>query len=102
MRIENQYTFYLNKWVKYFTKDEAYDYRNRIQKLIDEEDLNDIVDFGMVKYDEDRYSIYLREGHEFKNKIMKSKADIYIKYNAIINRMNYILNAVGLSDKIES
>lgn len=99
MRIRNQYSFHLNKWVRYFTKEEAYDYRNKIQKLIDEEDLNDILMVDFTKYDEDCYGVYLRSSY---NAGMESKADVYIRYNDAIFKMKHILDAVGLSDKIES
>lgn len=99
MRIKNQYSFNLNKWLKYFGKEEACDYRNRIQNLIDDEDISDIIDVGIVTYDDGRCAIYLRGG--FKGYI-GSKTDLYIRYNNADWKLKHILETVGLSDKIES
>ena len=100
MRIENQYGFYLNKWIKYCSKKEAYDYRNKIQKLIDDENLNKIVTVDVVDYGDDRFSIYLTSGGRMD--YIGSKSDAFILYRNADNKIKQILDAVGLSDKIES
>ena len=99
MRIQNQYSFNLNKWLKFFGKEEACDYRNKIQKLIDDEAISDIIDVGVVTYNDGLCGILLRGG--FKGYI-GSKADLYIRYRDADWKLKHILDAVGLSDKIES
>lgn len=99
MRIENQYSFNLNKWLKFFEKEEACDYRNRIQKLIDDESISNLVDVSIVTYDDGLCGIFIRGG--FKGYI-GSKAELYIRYSDVDWKLKHILETVGLSDKIES
>lgn len=99
MRIENQYSFYLNKWLKYFGKEEAIDYRNKIQKLIDDEAIGKLVKVDIVSYDDERYGILLRSSFEG---YIGSKAEMHVRYSDADWKMKYILENIGLSDKIES
>lgn len=100
MRIENQYSFYLNKWIKYCSKEEAYDYRDKIQKLIDDEGLTGKICVDIYNYIDGRYGIYLRAGDRLG--YIDSRADVFILYCDTNRKMNYILDAVGISEKIES
>lgn len=99
MRVQNQYNFYLIKWLKYFEKEEACNYRNQIQKLIDDDNISDFVDVDVVTYDDGRCGICLRGG--FMGYI-GSKADLYVRYNDADFKLKHILDTIGLSEKIES
>lgn len=99
MRIENQYSYYINKWLKYFGREEALEYRDKIQKLIDDEGIDDLVSVYIVTYDDGRCCVALRAG--FKGYI-GSKADLHVHYSDADWKLKHILETVGLSDKIES
>ena len=100
MHIENQYSFYLNKWIKYCSKEEAYYYRDKIQKLIDDEELTRKICVDITNYTDGRYGIYLRAGDRLG--YIDSRADAFILYCDTNRKMNYILDTVGISEKIES
>jgi hypothetical protein len=100
MHIENQYSFYLNKWIKYCSKEKACDYRDKIQKLIDGEGLTGKICVDITDYNDGSYGIYLRAGGKLG--YIDSRADVFILYCDMNRKMNYILDAVGISDKIES
>ena len=100
MRIENQYSFYLNKWIRYCSKEEAYNYRDKIQKLIDDEELSGKISVDITDYIDGRYGIYLRGGGRLG--YIDSRADAFIMYCDVNRKLNYILDAVGISEKIES
>lgn len=103
MRIENNVELRSYKIVDYLSKDDAINYRNRIQTMIDEEGCNDVNVWTSEHEwldDDKRYVLFIKGGVDMEKKM--SKADLYIELNTIDKKLNHIIDAVGLAEKIES
>jgi len=91
--------------VKYLSKNDAIYYRNLIRSLIDKESYKRF-DVSMSEYEwldnNERCTILVRAAFDNNDKDSMTKADFYIKYNEVNKELDHIIDAVGLSERIES
>lgn len=104
MRIENDCYIHLLRRINFLSRNTAIYYRCRIQSLIDDEHYNNI-SVNMSEYewmdDDERYVIIIHGSADTDKKGL-SKADIYIECQETDRRLNHIIDAIGISEEIES
>ena len=98
MVVENSYSIYHDMWVKYYTKEEAIEFRKKIQEIIDGNPTCEGYSVGVLELG-NGYCIHLRAPGGGKNP--RTFADFYIKLNDAHEKMKGILEAAGITYKTE-